>query len=156
MFGVLAFWPEGPGVDGRAVLGGTGITDNKGNGYVIARLMTTKFPLCVVLMELVEQLEARGSWLKLSWVPRQQNEEADALTNGCFEGFDPALRVDIDLADIRWKVMDAMMAAGGGLVGELERLRAQKRELKARMKEVKKKRKKRLEDGSLREREPWK
>ena len=31
MFGILAFWPEGPGVDGRAILGGTGITENKGN-----------------------------------------------------------------------------------------------------------------------------
>ena len=89
-------------------------------------------------------------------MPRQQNEEADALTNGCFEGFDAALRVDINISDIRWKVMDAMMAAGGGMVGELERLRARKRELKARMKEEKKKRRRRLDDGSLREREPWK
>ena len=72
-FGILAVWPEGPGADGRAILGGAGITDNEGNGYVIARLMTTKPPLCAVLMELVEHLEARGSWLKLSWVPRQQN-----------------------------------------------------------------------------------
>ena len=83
------------------------------------------------------------------------NEEADALTNGCFEGFDAALRVDISISDIRWKVMDVMMAAGGGMVGELERLRAPKRELKARMKEEKKKRRRRLDDGSLRERDHW-
>ena len=155
LFGVLAFWPEGPGLDGTAVLGGTGITDNKGNSYIIARMMTTKFPLCAVLMELTEQLAARDSWLKLSWVPRQQNEEADALTNACFDGFDPGRRVVIDPSTIEWKIMGEMMKAGGGMVEELERLRLEKRAVKLHMKEVKRKRKRRLDMTSLGKREPW-
>ena len=96
LFGVLAFWPEGPGVDGTAVLGGASGTDNRADSYIVARTMTTKFPLCAVLMEMTEQLSARDSWLRLSWVPRQQNEEAYVLTNACLEAFDPERRVHLD------------------------------------------------------------
>ena len=155
LFGVLAFWPEGPGLDGAAVLGGTGITDNRGNSYIIARMMTTKFPLCAVLMELTEQLSARDRWLRLAWAPRQQNEEADALTNACFEGFDPERRVHLDPAAIQWTVMSGMMKAGGGLVEELVRLKMEKRALKLHSKEMKRRRKRRLDATHLSRREPW-
>ena len=137
------------------MLGGTGITDNRGNSYIIARMMTTKFPLCAVLMEMTEQLSARDSWLGLSWVPRQQNEEADALTNACFEGFNPALRVHLDPAAIQWKVMGEMMKAGGGMLEELERLNMEKRALKQHSKEMKRRRKRRLDETLLSKREPW-
>ena len=59
---------------------------------VIERLMTTKFPLNVILMELVCQLQKRQYHLDLQWIPRLQNIEADALTNGDFEGFCPLER----------------------------------------------------------------
>ena len=36
-------------------------------------------PLCIVLMELAVQLEARSCELDLSWTPRDQNVEADEL-----------------------------------------------------------------------------
>ena len=74
------------------------IIDNRGNVYVVAKLMTAKCPLCAILLELAGQLEARQSWLKLEWPPRQQNEEADALTNKNFDQLDPALRIPLDPA----------------------------------------------------------
>ena len=61
-------------------------TDNLGNTAVASKLLTTKFPLCIFLMELVVQLQAQGAELHLHWLPRLQNVEADQLTNGDFTG----------------------------------------------------------------------
>ena len=68
----------------------SGLTDNRGNTFVLPRLMTSKFPFMVVLAELAAQLRSRRMELGLDWVPRDQNEEADALTNGEFAGFAPS------------------------------------------------------------------
>ena len=54
--------------------------------------MTTKFPMLVILGELAAQLRALNAELSLEWVPRLQNEEADALTNGDFSAFRPEHR----------------------------------------------------------------
>ena len=67
----------------------TGATDNRGNSQVLGRLMSSKFPLVVVLAELAAQLKKRCLRLDLQWVPRDENEEADGLTNLDFSGFDP-------------------------------------------------------------------
>ena len=50
-------------------------TDNRGNSNLVARLLTTKFPLCVLLMELAMQLQVKGADLRLHWLPRLQNEK---------------------------------------------------------------------------------
>ena len=47
--------------------------------------------------------------LNLDWAPRDHNEEADALTNLDFSGFDPARRVEIVLESIPWIAMDSYM-----------------------------------------------
>ncbi|CAL1146446.1 unnamed protein product [Cladocopium goreaui] len=59
---------------------------------VVARLLTTKFPLACFLMELALQLQRQEADLELFWLPRLQNEKADALTNQCYIAFDPAKR----------------------------------------------------------------
>merc|ERR1712102_11877 len=74
----------------KAASGGitiTGATDNQGNSQVLGRLMTSKFPMVVVLAELAAQLKKTSLKLDLQWVPRDQNEEADALTNRDFSSF---------------------------------------------------------------------
>ena len=135
---------------------GSALTDNRGNSYVVSRMMTTKFPLCAVLMELTEQLELRGSWLQVSWTPRDQNAEADALTNGHFHQFDPANRINLRPEDMSWVLLDEMLKAGGATTEELLALKAQKRALKLRSKELKKQlKKKKLPSDSLKVREPW-
>ena len=96
LYAVLASIPEGGNEDGSATVTGTAATGNIGDAYVVARMMTTSFPLNVILMELTEQLDKRGSWLSVEWAPRQQNEHADALTNGVFSDFDPNKRVPLD------------------------------------------------------------
>ena len=79
----------------------SGATDNKGNSHVVSKSLTTKFPLCVVLMQLTADLGERGFELDLRWTPREENVLADALSNGDTTGMDPALRKRFELSDLR-------------------------------------------------------
>jgi len=99
-------------------------TDNRGNTFVLNGLMTTKYPLCCVLMELAAQMKARDLALQLQWAPRTVNTEADALTNGEFAGFAPELRIPVDMASANWLVLDNLMKAGSELQAEKLRLKA--------------------------------
>ena len=129
-------------------------TDNQGNSYLLDKLMTTKFPLGVVLMELACQLGLRRACLHARWIPRLQNEEADALTNGDFHHFDMKLRIPVNLEDLGFVVMNELFAEGETYVAEL-----------AELKEAEKMKKRKGSDGTqtekarkgptLREREPW-
>ena len=71
----------------------TASVDNQSNGFTLDKFGTTKYPLGLVLMELAEQLEAANLLLGVCWRPREENEPADALTNGDFAGFRPERRV---------------------------------------------------------------
>ena len=117
-------------------------------------MMTTSFPLNVILMELTEQLDRRGSWLSVQWAPRQQNEHADALTNGVYSDFDPSKRVQLDPSSIDWALLPVMMELGGGMVEELKAQKEKKKAGRRALKESGKKRR-RLAGHSLKEREPW-
>ena len=59
-----------------------GLADNRGNKFAVAKLLTTKWPLAAFVAELAAQLEARDVLLDVSWVLRELNAEADAITNG--------------------------------------------------------------------------
>ena len=109
-------WPTG--AFGSLKLSGT--TDNQGNTSAVSRLMSTKFPLVVILMELAAQLRWRRMELGLHWAPREQNEEADALTNDLFESFDPRRRARVELASVPWIVLDEMSAASEELFLEIQ------------------------------------
>ena len=62
--------------------------------------------------------------LDLQWVPRDQNEEADGLTNLDFSSFDPGRRMDLKIADLRFEVLDAYMAAATALYDDVARMRS--------------------------------
>ena len=86
-------------------------TDNKGNSHVVARLLTTKYPLCVCLMELALQLQSQGVDLRLEWLRRDLNQEADDLTNGVYGQFSLEKRLRFDLGDFEGIIFKKMMAA---------------------------------------------
>ena len=137
-------WPRA----GIGALGLTGITDNQGNTFSLARLMSGKFPVVVILTELAMQLRERSMELSLEWVPRDQNEEADALTNGDFTLFDPARRISVDPTKLEWIVLPRMMEVAENLYKETQAARAASggplpREPRRRPEEV------------LRRRDPW-
>ncbi len=86
------------------------VTDNQGNESSLTKLASNRFPLSAVVMEIAAQLEARRARLQMTWAPRENNCEADQLSNGVTEGFDPALRVAINPGEIRWLVLDKLMS----------------------------------------------
>lgn len=104
----------------------SGVTDNIGNSYVIKKLMTTKIPLCAVLMQLTSILAAKGLWLDLRWTPREDNIYADALTNEDFTHFSADRRVEIEWKDVPTEVLNKLAAALDGFVQDVETRRAQK------------------------------
>jgi hypothetical protein len=108
---VMLLLPEVEG-GSRSCLRLAGKTDNLTNSYVVARLMTTKFPLAPVLMELSCQLELRGIWLSLQWVPRADNQLADDLTNGLFGAFDESLRVKVVWNELRFVLLPRYLQLG--------------------------------------------
>ena len=127
----------------------SGTTDNLGNKSVVSRLMTTKYPLVAVLMELAAQLMRRGQGLELNWTPRLQNLEADALSNSDFQGFDSARRVRINVGSHPWIVLSEMLASGRALyesirVGKVERSLSDLNRSSAKKAKL-----------SFKEREPW-
>ncbi len=71
-------WPSGSAGEVRL----QGFADNLGNSFALTKLMSSKFPLVVILAEVATQLRSRRMVLNLGWTPRDQNEEADVLTNG--------------------------------------------------------------------------
>ena len=104
-------------MDGNSGQGSVAVacgTDNRGNSMMVDKWMTTKYPLCNVLMELTEQLFARQLALRLGWTPREANQPADDLTNGRFERFSASHRVSVQWADLDFKILPDLMKEGAG------------------------------------------
>ena len=57
-------------------------TNNRGNGALLNKLMTSKYPLSALLMEFNEQLRRSGVRPHVRWAPREANREPDRLANG--------------------------------------------------------------------------
>ena len=119
-------WPLGS----QGAVEVTGITDNAGNSFALTRLMTSKFPLVVILAELALQMERRAMELSLAWSPREQHVEADALTNGEFGAFDPARRIEVQPEKLEWLVLPKMAQAAEDIFQEVLAMREGRREAK--------------------------
>ncbi|CAE8719608.1 unnamed protein product [Polarella glacialis] len=111
LISVLVFIKDAPWRNGVAQVAFTAFTDNQGNGYLLNKLMTSKYPLNVILIEVAEQLEAANAFMNLEWVPREQNVEADALTNEEFAGFDLSKRIEVNFESLPLLVLPSLMAS---------------------------------------------
>ena len=111
LIGLMVLVPE-EGARGESVglLGLSVGTDNQGNTFLLDRMLTTKYPLGVVLMELAHQLRRRHLMLRAHWLPRLENEEADALTNMDFRHFSPGKRIPVCLETIKSRVLSDQWA----------------------------------------------
>ena len=107
----MVFLPVGP-LTKRGLLKLSGHTDNATNAQAVVKLMTTSFPLCAVLCELSVQCRRRNVSLELGWIPRDQNCEADQLSNGDSGGFDPLKRVSVDPSGLQFVVLPELMKHG--------------------------------------------
>ena len=128
-------------------------TDNQGNSFLLDRLMTTRYPLGLILIELSYQLAVRRMALRADWVPRLQNEEADALTNGDFRHFSSELEVKVDLESLKFGVLDRLLRVGEAYFLEVEAARSQEKIRKAR--DPGGDTGKRKKGDALRDRDPW-
>ena len=120
--------------------------------------MTSKYPLVCILAEFREWLTHLRMDLALDWYPRDQNEEADALSNSDFSEFTPANRVNINLERIQWFLLNEYLAAADDMYNEVKNFRMPDREGKVKEKKEKKEHKlnrKHKKDKPLRERDPW-
>ena len=70
-------------------------TDNLGNSFLLDKLLTTKYPLGVVLMELAVQLGMRNAVLRANRLPRLQNEEEACVQLGSAWPFSSGLVVPV-------------------------------------------------------------
>jgi hypothetical protein len=119
-------------VGAEGVIEISGETDNRGNSFVVDKLMSTKFPLNVVLMELAFQLHERGLSLDLKWIPRDDNVEADSLSNFCFDDFLPENRISVDIGNLGFAILPTLMAEGEQMYKDLsERKLANRRAIHA-------------------------
>jgi len=126
------------------------MTDNRGNSFALSRLMSTKYPLCLLVMELAVALEERGLALSAEWAPREWNAEADAITNSRFEGFAEENRVPFDMRTFPWRVLDTLLVDGRRFYQDAKALRVASKQGPAPSK--KRSKCKRL---SLKETDPW-
>ena len=155
LLGVMVLLPIAEFSEGAASAGLVTLscgTDNQGNSHLLDRLMTTKYPLGVVLVELCHQLQLRGAVLRANWLPRLQNEEADALTNEDFRHFDARKRVEVDLASLPFGVLPARFETGEKYLEELAAVKADGKAKEAAGHVAKRRRK---AGEALRDRQPW-
>ena len=89
----------------------SGVTDNQGNSFVLKKMLSSKYPLALILMQLSVVLAEKRLWLDLEWRPRTSNVEADDLTNENFARFSPWLRVDLKFEDLRLEVVNKFAEA---------------------------------------------
>ena len=87
--------------------------------------------------------------LNLGWMPRDQNEEADALTNGDYSLFNPTNRVGATIEEVPWLILPRMMQVATDIYEDVQRRRASRAENPAQAPPVKKAK------GGLRQRDPW-
>jgi hypothetical protein len=89
----------------------TGLTDNLGNSFITKKYLTTKMPVAALLMQLSLHLAAKDVELSLDWIPREENVEADALTNEDYSLFTMANRIDVSLANLDIGLMLQLIAS---------------------------------------------
>ena len=109
--------------DRAATISLTCSTDNQGNSFLLDKLLTTRYPLGVVLMELAHQMRRRRMVLRARWLPRLQNQEADDLTNMELRHFDPKKRIDVDINKLGFDLMESLFKVGDTYLEELEEVR---------------------------------
>ena len=127
-----------------------GFTDNQGNSHALNRLMSSKYPLVCVIMELAAQLEKRGARMDVSWTPRELNDEADRLSNFDTTGFDPQRRIRVRPEKTKWLVLNEVLESGQEFYRERVALQESRRG--APLAAVGRKRKR---DTRLRVTDPW-
>ena len=159
LVGVLvAVMALGPGSDwglGSGLVTVTAYTDNQSNTHVLRRFSASKYPLSILVMELASQLDRLGMQLQLRWLPRNQNEEADDLTNERFSDFREENRVHVDFEKLEFLVMGDLMKLAGELDEELKLYRTSKEAKLGKLIKEQGEKGRKAKKGEMRWKDPW-
>ena len=110
VMGLMLFSPAVPDDTVKMdVVSVSSLTDSSVASAVLSKGATTSFRLCVIAMEAAAQMEALRLDLTLQWIPRDANEEADALSNLRFEGFSPEQRLEASLDRLPLMVLPLLL-----------------------------------------------
>ena len=112
LLAVRAFFPDAQRTQRTKLVVIPSYTDNRGNGALLNKLMSSKYPLSALLMEFGEQLSCSGVRPDVRWAPREANREADRLANGDSSGFNPALRLRVLPPVGGWILLDEALVLG--------------------------------------------
>ena len=83
-------------------------TDNRSNPQALEKGSSMKWPLMGIMMQFASYLASCGGRIKLQWRPREENIEADDLTNSRFDRFDLSRRVDVSFGDLPMSIFDSL------------------------------------------------
>ena len=87
----------------------TGTTDNQASSLINKKGSSTKVPLMFVVMQMAEVSWKKKIRAELSWTPRENNTDADDLTNGKFDNFDSAKRICCSFEDLKLSLLDRLI-----------------------------------------------
>lgn len=133
----LRLWLKGGG--DAAEIHAEAFTDNKGNSFILRKGLSTKYPVTVLVIEVAETLRRLDAFATLTWVRRDGNVLADALTNKDFSSFDIKHRETIDEAGLQWYVMDGLLKGSEELFNEIKEHKLRKKEANSAPSRTKKK-----------------
>ena len=88
------------------------LTDNSGNRFAVTKMLSTKWPLTALVAELAAQLERRQNLFQMDWVPREQNQEADSITNGNVQWLNSEKEVHVKLNELPFEILPVLLAEG--------------------------------------------
>ena len=91
-----------------------GITDNNGNRYAVTKMLTTRWQLLAFSAELSLHPEERCILFEVNWVPREQNTEADAITNGDFGWLTTNNRISTAMGQLPFILQQELFSKGEG------------------------------------------
>ena len=86
-------------------------TDNLANEYLARKRMSTRLPLGLLLLQFYTKLWDNGLWMKINWRPREENQEADDLTNDRFEKFAADRRIEIRYKDLDTSILEVLQTS---------------------------------------------
>ena len=152
---VMLFKKDAPWRAGRRRALLTVYTDNMGNMHVLRRFGSSKYPLSIVAMELVCQLEMAQVEMDLGWIPRKQNEEADSLTNLRFEDFSVSNRIDVKFEDFEFVLLDKLMAKTGDLDDDLKLHKSSKDAKRSSLTGAESEQRAKGKKGEMKWKDPW-
>jgi hypothetical protein len=151
---VLLFSPAWP-TNLTAWFSVTGSTDNQSMAYAVTKMLSTKWPITVLVLELAEVLQQRSLCLDLRWLRRDLNVEADAITNQDFSAFCPSLQIPVTAATIPWVRLPYLMEASQQLYNEITTAREENKKRKLDRDYVAPPRKRKFGQDKLKFADPW-